>query len=177
MESKVKLFGHPIHPVMIVFPLGLLSVAVIFDVIGIATQNGFWSVVAYYMIGAGVIGGLVAAIFGWLDWLAIPQNTRAQTIGLIHGGMNAAVLLLFVVSWLLRRYEPSAPSTLALGLSFVSFGIALMSGWLGGELVTRLGVSVDEGAHLNAPSSLSGRPASEQDTGITSQPNQPRQAH
>ncbi len=177
MESRVKLFGHPVHPVMIVFPLGLLSVAVLFDVIGLVTQDGMWSVVAYYMIGAGITGGILAAIIGWLDWSAIPANTRAQAVGLLHGGMNTAVILLFLASWILRRGEPAAPSTLALGLCFVGMGIAGVAGWLGGELVTRLGVGVDEGAHLNAPNSLSGRPASEQDAKRAAQTNQPHRTH
>jgi uncharacterized membrane protein len=167
MKSRMKLFGHPIHPVLIVFPLGLFVVAVIFDVIGLVTGNNFWTTMAFYIIGAGIIGGVCAAIFGWLDWMAIPQNTRAQTIGLMHGGMNALVLLLFIVSWMLRRNVPDTPGLLALMLSFVAVGLALIAGWLGGELVSRLGVSVDDGAHLNAPNSLSGRPAQEQATGIT----------
>ncbi len=177
MESRVKLFGHPVHPVMIVFPLGLLSVAVLFDVIGLITRDGLWSVVAYYMIGAGIIGGLLAAIIGWLDWSAIPANTRAHSVGLLHGGMNTVVILMFSASWLLRRGEPATPSMLALGLCFAALGIAGIAGWLGGELVTRLGVGVDDGAHLNAPNSLSGRPASEQSTNRAAQTKQPHQAH
>ncbi len=177
MQSKAKLFGHPIHPMLIVFPLGLLAVAVIFDLISLMTSNSFWATMAYYLIGSGVIGGLVAAIFGLLDWLAIPENTRAKFIGMLHGGINLVVILLFIGSWLIRRQLPANPSTLALVLAFIGVGLALIAGWLGGELVDRLGVGVDEGAHLNSPNSLSGRPASEQDTGIDSQPTQPRQAH
>ena len=86
MESKVKFAGHPVHPMLIVFPLGLLSTAVIFDIIYLVSGNPQWTVVAYYMIGAGVIGGLAAAVFGWLDWIAIPGGTRAKRIGLWHGG-------------------------------------------------------------------------------------------
>lgn len=174
MESKAKLFGHPIHPMLIVFPLGLLAVAVIFDIISLATGNGFWATMAYYMIAAGIIGGLAAALFGLIDYLAIPRNTRAKTIGLWHGAINLVVVLLFVGSWYLRQDLPSAPSTIALTMSFVGAGLSLISGWLGGELVDRLGVGVDEGAHLNSPNSLSGRPATEEDVQITSHITQAR---
>ena len=75
MESKVKAFGHPIHPTLIVFPLGLLATAVVFDVIRILTGNPTWSHVAFYMIPAGIIGGLAAAVFGLVDWLAITPDT------------------------------------------------------------------------------------------------------
>ena len=68
-------------------------------------------------------------------------------------------MILFVGSWLLRRPEPLNPSMIAYVLSFAGAGLALLTGWLGGELVERLGVGVDDGANLNAPNSLSGRPA------------------
>lgn len=160
MESKVKVAGHPVHPMLIVFPLGLLATSVIFDIIGLSTSDGKWSNMAWYMIAAGIIGGLLAAVFGLIDWLGIPSNTRAKAIGLWHGGLNVLVVLLFVISWLLRKADPASPSTLALILSFGAVVIALVAGWFGGELVDRLGVGVDEGANLNAPSSLSGSKAS-----------------
>lgn len=161
MESRAKFLGHPIHPMLIVFPLGLLATAVIFDIIGLATSNNSWFGISFWMIAAGIIGGLVSAVFGLVDWLAIPTGTRAWRIGLLHGVGNVIVTLLFVVSWFLRRPAPENPSALALTSSFAGAALALVTGWLGGELVDRLGVGVDPGAHLNAPGSLSDRPASE----------------
>jgi uncharacterized membrane protein len=153
----MKIAGHPVHPMLIVFPLGLLATAVIFDIITLSTSDGKWSTMAWYMIAAGIIGGLLAAVFGLMDWLGIPSNTRAKAVGLWHGCLNGLVVLLFAVSWILRRPEPASPSGLALILSFAAVLIAVVAGWLGGELVDRLGVGVHEGANLNAPSSLSGR--------------------
>jgi uncharacterized membrane protein len=157
MESRAKLLGHPIHQMLIVFPLGLLATAVIFDLLAIALTDGYWSELAYWMTAAGVVTGLAAAPFGTIDWLTIPSGTRAKRIGAIHGAGNVVVVLLFGVSWLLRGGAPTAPSSLALTLSFAAGGLALVTGWLGGELVDRLGVGVDDGAHVNAPSSLSKR--------------------
>jgi uncharacterized membrane protein len=161
MEAKARLFGHPIHQALIVFPLGLLATAVIFDVIHLVTGNPRWAEISFWMICAGVIAGLVAAPFGIIDWLGIPGGTRAKRIGLLHGGGNVLVVLLFVGSWIMRRGNPAAPEMLALVLSFAGGGLALITGWLGGELVSRLGIGVSEGANVNAPSSLSGRPARE----------------
>jgi uncharacterized membrane protein len=156
MESKVKLFGHPIHPMLIVFPLGLLAIAVIFDIIRMFTNNDILATVAFWNIAAGVIGGLLAAVFGFLDWINIPAGTRAKQIGLLHGGGNVVVVALFAVSWLLRLNAPDyVPDTLAFTLALVGVLLALVTGWLGGELVDRLGVGIDEGANLDAPSSLS----------------------
>ena len=158
MESRAKLFGHAIHPILIVFPLGLLSTAVIFDVVYLVTGNGRWADISFWMIAAGVIGGLAAAVFGLVDLLAIPQGTRAQTVGLWHGGGNVVVVILFGVSWLLRRNAPTSPDMIAIILGFAGAALSVVTGWLGGELVERLGVGVDDGAHLDAPSSLSSRP-------------------
>jgi uncharacterized membrane protein len=159
MESKVKFAGHPVHPMLIVFPLGLLSTAVIFDILYLFSNRAQWTEVAYYMIGAGVIGGLAAALFGWLDWFAIPRRTRAKRIGLYHGLGNVLVLTLFVLSWILRREHPSSPPTDAVVAGIGGLVVGAITAWLGGELVGRLGVGVDEGAHLDSPSSLSELPA------------------
>jgi uncharacterized membrane protein len=157
MESRAKLFGHPIHQMLIVFPLGLLATAVAFDVLAIALDDGYWSEIAYWMIAAGALTGIVAAPFGFIDWLAIPAGTRAKRIGAVHGIGNVIVVLLFAVSWWMRGDAPRAPAGLALALSFAAGILALFTGWLGGELVDRLAVGVDEGAHADAPSSLTRR--------------------
>ena len=170
MESRVKLFGHAIHPILIVFPLGLLSTAVIFDIIYLLTGNTSFTSASFWNIAAGVLGGLIAAVFGLLDWLAIPASTRARQIGLLHGGGNVVVVVLFAISWLLRAGAPDyAPVAFVVPLVLELLGAALagVTGWLGGELVERLGVGVDPGANLDAPSSLSGQPASEQRSRLT----------
>src|SRR5688572_17716724 len=154
MESKAKLFGHAIHPILIVYPLGLLSAAVVFDVIHLITANPTWTTVSFWMIAAGIVGGLMAAVFGLIDYLNIPAGTRANRIGLLHGLVNVGVMILFAASWLLRRNSPETRSTTALALSFAGVVASLLGGWLGGELVERLGVGVTPGANLNAPNSL-----------------------
>jgi uncharacterized membrane protein len=154
MESRAKLFGHPIHQMLVPVPFGLLAMAVVFDAGALLLGDGYWSQVAHPMIAAGVVTGLLAAPFGAIDWLAIPAGTRAKRVGAVHGLGNVAVVLLFAASWLLRRDAPAAPDAVALALSFLGGGLALVTGWLGGELVDRLAVGVDEGAHVDAPSSL-----------------------
>lgn len=157
MESRAKLFGHPVHQMLIVFPLGLLAMSIVFDVARFVTGEAYWSESAYMMIGAGVITGALAAPFGYIDWLAIPSGTRAKRIGLMHGAGNLGVVVLFGMSWALRGLAPESPPIGAILLSFLGGAIALVTGWLGGELVDRLGVGVDDGAHLDAPSSLTTR--------------------
>lgn len=160
MEARAKVLGHAIHQMLIPYPLALLTTAIIFDAIHLFTGTALWAVIAFWMIAAGIIGGLAAALFGAIDWRAIPSGTRAKRIGLIHGVGNVVMVLLFATSWLLRRGDPGSPGTFARLLSLAGAGLSLYTGWLGGELVDRLGVGVDDGASLDAPSSLSGRPAS-----------------
>lgn len=165
MESKVKIMGHPLHPILIPFPLGLLTASVIFDVVAMLTGSGGWSEISYWMIGAGVIGGVAAAVFGLIDWLAIPSGTRAKAVGMWHGATNVVMVTLFGVGWLLRSDAPGDPGIVAIVLSFVAVGLASLGGYFGGELVFRLGVGVAEGAHLDAPSSLSGGQVGRRSTG------------
>jgi uncharacterized membrane protein len=161
MESKAKAFGHPVHPMLVGFPLGLLATSFFFDLIRLGGGGEGFGVAAFYMIAAGIVGGLAAAVFGLVDWLAVPRGTRAKAVGAYHGVLNVVVVGLFIVSWGIRYGDPGAFHGSAVVLSLVAVLVALVSGWLGGELVDRLGVGVDEGAHLDAPSSLSGRAASE----------------
>jgi uncharacterized membrane protein len=139
----------------------MFSGAVIFDILNLITANPVFPVVSYYMIAVGIIGGLVAAIFGFIDWLALPGDSRAKRIGLWHGLGNFTIVVMFIASWFLRRGAADfVPDTLALVLSFAAVALALITGWIGGELVYRLSVGVDPGANVNAPSSLSDQPAS-----------------
>jgi uncharacterized membrane protein len=155
MESRVKLAGHPVHPMLIVLPLGLLSGGLLFDIVYLASGDPVFAEVAFWTITVGIVGGLLAALFGLIDWLAIPGGTRAKRIGLYHGSGNLVIVILFVLSWFLRLprhdYSPDiAPFVLAL----VGVALALVTAWLGGELVFRLRVGVDEDAGLDASSSL-----------------------
>jgi uncharacterized membrane protein len=157
MESHVKLLGHPVHPMLIVFPLGLFTTAAVFDVVHLATGAPHWGYVAFWLVSAGLVGALAAAVTGVIDWLAIPAPTRAKRVGLWHGFGNAFVLVIFTLRWFLGWDAPTTPSPLATALSLLGAVLLAVTGWLGGELVDRLGVGVDDGAHLDAPSSLARR--------------------
>lgn len=161
MAGKINLLGHPVHPMVIVFPLGLLPAAVVCDVLYLMRGNPLLAHVAYWLIAAGILSGLLAAIFGFADWLGLPNGTRAKRIGLWHAIVMDTVLVLFAASWWLRRGNPDSPSTVAISLGIIAVCFALIGGWLGGELVYRLSVGVDFDAHVDSPSSLSGRPAKE----------------
>jgi uncharacterized membrane protein len=172
MESRARLFGHAIHPMLIVFPLGLLVAALAFDLVYHLTGNPAFATVAYWNIVGGVGGGLAAGLFGLIDWLAIPQGTRARAIGAWHGVGNVVVLALFAVSGWLRWESPGhVPEMPAQILAIAAVALGLVTSWLGGELVERLGIGVTPGAHPDAPSSLA---ASEAEMSGSSAPSRRR---
>ncbi|GHH33541.1 DUF2231 domain-containing protein [Lentzea cavernae] len=158
MRSRVRAAGHAIHPILIVFPLGLLTTSVAFDVLHLITDRVSFAFTAAHLIAAGLLMGVVTAVTGWLDWwLVVPQGTRARRIGLLHGLANAVVLVLFAISWAMRLSEQDwVPQWPALVAAWLGLLVSGAGGWLGGELVERLGISVEEGAHPDASSSLSG---------------------
>lgn len=155
METRARLLGHPVHPMLIVFPLGLLGTAAIFDVIYAIWRVEELAVFAFWATAAGIVGGLLAAPFGLWDWLAIPKRTRAKEIGLVHGVGNVVVLALFAWSWVLRLDAAAyLPDLLPMVLALAGLAVALFTAWQGGELVYRLRVAVDDDAHLDASTSL-----------------------
>jgi uncharacterized membrane protein len=155
METKARLFGHSIHPMLITFPIGLFVTAIVFDIVHLATHGGTWALVSFWMIVAGIVGGLLAALFGFLDYRGIPGGTRAERVGRAHGIGNVIVVALFAASAWMRHGAPEQPTTAALVLSFAGIALATVTAWMGGELVERLGIGVHDGANVDAPSSLS----------------------
>jgi len=138
MPARVRIFGHPLHLILIVFPLGLLATSFFFDLAWLATGREQLAIVAWWMIFAGVAGGLAASIFGLIDYLGIPAGTKARRIGALHGGGNTVVATLFAISWLLRRDLPGHPEGVAIALSALGVLLTLFTGWLGSELADRM---------------------------------------
>ncbi|HEX8295341.1 MAG TPA: DUF2231 domain-containing protein [Chthoniobacteraceae bacterium] len=155
MKSKARFLGHPIHPMLIVLPLGLLPAALVCDAVHFATKRGFWGEMAFWLIAGGIVGGAIAGVAGFIDWLAIPRETRAKRIGALHGLINVGVLLVFSVSWWLRRSDPTALQLLPVILGVGALILSGISAWLGGELIYKLGIGVHATAQPNAESSLS----------------------
>ncbi|NYT93154.1 DUF2231 domain-containing protein [Salinispora sp. H7-4] len=155
MESRLKVLGHPLHPMLVMFPVALLATAVLFDVVDIVGGPDFLGEVAYWNLTVGLVGALLAAAAGTVDLLAIPTGTRAKRVALTHAAANVALILLFAAVWAVRLNADSRAAGGALiAIEIVALAILGVSAWLGGELVDRLGVGVDRDADLDAPSSL-----------------------
>ena len=155
MNQMLKPGNHPVHPMLVNYPLGLLTVAPILDVVHWITRNGYWSTIAFWMIAIGTAVGLLAAVTGTIDWIGIPAGSRAKMVGLIHGAGNYFILALFVVSWLTRLNAQANPPIIAYVLSFLGAALLMGTGYLGGELTLHFGIGIEPGANPNASSPFS----------------------
>jgi len=155
MESRAKLLGHPVHQMLIPIPAGLFIVAALLDIVDLFVEAPWIPTVTFWNIALGIASALLAAVFGALDWSKIPRGTRAKRVGAIHGIGNVIAVVLFSLALWMRADEPDhRTGPIALTLEAASFVLLGITAWLGGELVDRLGVGVDDGAHLDAPSSI-----------------------
>jgi uncharacterized membrane protein len=146
MASKASIAGHPIHPMLIPFPLALWVTSFIADVIFYFHRNTSLLLIAKFTLAAGIIGGLAAAVPGIIDWLAI-RNQEVKRIANWHARLNIIELVIFAISLYLRtRYGASSVGldslTIPFLLSLVGVILIGISGWLGGDLVYKHGVSV-----------------------------------
>jgi uncharacterized membrane protein len=151
----VDVGGHRLHQMLIVFPLGLLAGGLIFDIFHWFSADGRWGVIAFWLISIGIVAALLAAVFGFIDWLGIPSNTRAKVVGAYHGIGNVIVVTLFFISWLARLNHIEQPGGVAYAFSVAGVCLVLVTGWLGGELVSHFGVGVHPDVDLNARPTLS----------------------
>jgi uncharacterized membrane protein len=154
MESRAKFLGHPVHQMLIPIPAGLFIVAAVLDIVHAFVEVAWIPTVTFWNIVIGIGSALVAALFGLLDWTKIPEGTRAKRVGALHALGNVAALVLFTGSVVLRSRQQPSGALLPLLLEVLALALLGVTAWLGGELVDRMGVGVDDGAHLNAPSSL-----------------------
>ncbi|WP_433531037.1 DUF2231 domain-containing protein [Micromonospora sp. CA-263727] len=155
MESRLKILGHPVHPMLVMFPVALLVTTVLFDIIDVFGGPDYLGELAYWNLTVGLIGGVLAAATGLVDLLAIPSGTRAKRVAHTHAAANSAMLLLFAAVWVVRlnaEYRTAGGALIA--IEIVAVSILGVAAWLGGELVDRLGVGVERDANLDAPSSL-----------------------
>jgi nitrite reductase/ring-hydroxylating ferredoxin subunit/uncharacterized membrane protein len=142
MKSQASIKGHPIHPMLIVYPFAFLTGSFGFAAAGAARDNRDLEQVSDYLVPAGIVAGLVAAVPGLLDYLySVPPRSSANDRALKHALLNVTGLGLFAASWALRR----GGERRALPLTLQGIGSAVMSvaGYLGGTLVYRNQIGVD----------------------------------
>ncbi len=137
-----RIAKHPIHPMLVPIPIGLWIFSFICDLVFVSGGGAEWQTVAFYNMVAGVIGALLAAIFGFIDMLSLVGERR--TTALTHMTINLSIVVLYLINiWL--RFTGSVSASAVTWLSLVSIILLVVSGWLGGKMVYVLGVAVDTG--------------------------------
>jgi uncharacterized membrane protein len=143
MAGRASVAGHPIHPMLVPIPIGLFVFSPVADVIVYFGGAGAWPAVAFYCMGGGIVGALLAAVFGLIDLLSLTEE-RVRRIGTAHMIINLTVVALFVVNFWLRWQGDGLDGTPFI-LSLIAVGLLAISGWLGGHMVFVHGVAVGRG--------------------------------
>jgi uncharacterized membrane protein len=143
VRSVASIGGHPLHPALIPFPIAFLVGALATDVAFASTRDPFWARVSLWLLGAGVITGLAAAVLGLIDFVAI-RKVRSTAAGWVHFLGNVAAVGLALANWLMRTGDVEK-RLLPWGvtLSALTTALLIVTGWLGGELSYRHGIGMN----------------------------------
>jgi uncharacterized membrane protein len=147
MYSKVKVLGHPVHPMLVAFPVAFYTAALACYMSYNSNNDIFWYKAGYIANLAGIIMALVAAIPGFIDWLNIPSASSAKKTGLIHLIANVTALVLYAISYFIQREKWNEPNPAvgdSITLTTAGFVITIVAGFLGWTLVQKHHVGVEE---------------------------------
>jgi uncharacterized membrane protein len=143
MKSKASIAGHPVHPILIPFPLALWVTSFAADILFYFVRHPTLLVISKFLLAAGCLGAVAAAIPGIIDWLSI-ENGDVKRVANWHARLNIIALIVFAISLFLRlgSYSQLVGRRLTLPFLLSLVGVILIgiSGWLGGELVFHYGV-------------------------------------
>src|SRR5436309_12475932 len=97
-------YGHPFHPILVTVPIGAWVSSLVFDIGSrIVEPPGFLAQGSLWLIGIGVVGALVAALFGFLDLVAIPTRTSAFRTAVVHMSLNLVVVAAYIANFVWRN--------------------------------------------------------------------------
>lgn len=150
MQGKATIAGHPIHPMLVALPIGFFVGALVCDIILAFTHNPFWPQVSVVLIGFGIVGALLAALFGFVDYFTAPMPDDAKATATRHMVLNLLAVVIFAVAFWLRSGDNA--STTGIVLTVVGVLVLAVSGWLGGHLSYHYGVGAERTAdRLTSP--------------------------
>jgi uncharacterized membrane protein len=144
--SKIKIAGHPVHPMLVAFPVASYTGTLVGYAVYAANGHQFWLNLAIALNLIGVCAAALAALPGLADWaFGIPRDSAAKKVGMIHAGLNVTALGLFlaaVVSYAANWNGPSASATLGVVLSAIGLALTAAAGFFGWMLVQDYHVGV-----------------------------------
>lgn len=144
MKSKAVLLGHPVHPMLIPFPIGFLTGALLFDAGGWLLGIPSWWTTGRHLGAIGIAAALLAAVPGLIDyWYTVPPNSSGKARATKHMRTMLLSVALFAVASVIRGTAAAPPSLAVLGLELAGLSLLAIGGYMGGTLVTRNLISVD----------------------------------
>jgi uncharacterized membrane protein len=166
METKVSIRKHPVHPILVSFPVAFFTFSLVCDFLfygnaGPAPHN--WLTFSNYLIGAGIITALAAAVAGFIDLLNLPAGSRARRLGYWHMGINLTVVTMFAVNLSLRTLATGNTAPIAEALSSAGVWLLMVSGWLGGSMVFEEGVGMETKAERRGTAAAPVMPEKEEE--------------
>jgi|SRR5579862_4107372 len=143
MQGKATVAGHPVHPILVTFPIGCYVAAIVSDIVSIWAGTAFWATMSTYLILFGLFGSLFAAFFGIVDYLSAPMSEAARGIANWHMTLIAATILVFGTAFAIRAFD----HTSEFGYALTALGIVVLAvaGIFGGSLAHRHLVGSSEG--------------------------------
>jgi uncharacterized membrane protein len=141
MSSPASIKKHPMHPMLVGFPIGLWVFALVCDVVHAVSGSAIWQTVATFCVAGGIVGALLAAVPGLIDYFSIDE-AEMKRIANLHLTVNLCAVVIFAINLWLRLRLP-AESNVPLGLSVVGVLAMGFGGWLGGEMVYFKGMAVE----------------------------------
>jgi uncharacterized membrane protein len=143
MRTPAQFMGHPLHPMLIAFPIALWTTSLICDFVFRVRNDVLWDTLAFYSLAGGVIGAIAAAVPGLVDFFSIPSGTLAKKKAVAHMFSNVIALGLFAMSLRLRT-QLSPGALVPFILSILGFLSTAVGGWLGSSLIYKHHVAVHE---------------------------------
>jgi uncharacterized membrane protein len=141
MSSPASIKKHPVHPMLVGFPIGLWVFALVCDVVHVVSHSAIWQTVATFCVAGGIVGALLAAVPGLIDYFSI-NEAEMKRIANLHLAVNLGAVVIFAINlWL--RFRLPVESNVPLGLSVVGVLAMGIGGWLGGEMVYVKGMAVE----------------------------------
>ena len=156
MRTPASIAGHPIHPMVVPVAIGGFLLSFVFDIVCLASgTTNPWSIVAFYTMIGGIVGALIAAVFGFVDLISLPKG-YTRNVGLTHMGINLTIVVLYIINAWLRYANPESLKV-PMVLSLIGIVLLVITGWLGGKMVYEAGVAVSGVGEAPTPTTRPGR--------------------
>jgi len=142
MQGRATILGHPIHPILVSFPIAFFAGAFVCDIIYALRPTPFWPVMSLVLLGFGIVGGALAAVFGLIDFFTAPMSRAAKKTAVTHLTLAAATLVLFSIAFFLRNLDPTS----IVGFALTAVGVLCLgaAGAFGGHLAYHHRIGVEE---------------------------------